>query len=166
MSKLAIFPGSFDPMTFGHLDLIERASKMFDRVIVLIAINTSKKQLFNECERRSMLEKAVVKFDNVEIDVLQDGLVAHYYREKGATALIRGVRNMTDFEYEANIAVINEKQCPGLETVLLVADEQYRYLSSSLIKEIAHFQGDLSAMVPEHVAQAMLNKNQSATNKK
>lgn len=157
--KIAIFPGSFDPLTLGHLDLIERGSKLFDELIVLIAVNTNKKALFTLQERIELVTSSVRHLENVCVDSFSDGLVATYYQEKGATALLRGVRNALDFEYESNISIINRKQFADLETILLYANEEYRYLSSSLIKEIAYFKGDISKMVPEIVQQAMEAKN-------
>lgn len=159
MSKrIGVFGGSFDPLTYGHLDLIERARLLFDEVIVLIAVNTTKRSVFSLDERKQLIEAVIADFDNVKIDYLEDGLIAHYYRHVGATSLIRGVRSSQDFEYESNIAIVNRTQEPGLETVLLLANEKYRYLSSSLIKEVAYFGGDISQMVPPNVAQAMQNK--------
>lgn len=156
--KIGIYAGSFDPLTLGHLDIIERSSKMFDEVIVLIAINTSKKYLFSEEERLQLAEDVVAHLPNVSVDILRDGLVANYYASKQASAMIRGVRTTFDFDYESNIAVVNRKQNPELDTVVLFANEQYRYLSSSIIKEIATFKGDISDMVPPQVAKAMRGK--------
>lgn len=153
--KIGIFAGSFDPMTLGHLDLIKRSSRLFDEVIVLIAINTSKVALFSARERLKLVEASIEDISNATVDILEDGLVATYFSEKNATAMIRGVRNTIDFEYESGIAIANHLQNPDLETVTLFADEKYRHLSSSLIKEIARFNGDISQMVPERVAEAM-----------
>ncbi|MGF3183576.1 pantetheine-phosphate adenylyltransferase [Facklamia sp. P12934] len=159
MSKrVGVFPGSFDPLTYGHLDLIERSSQLFDEVIVLIAVNTTKKTVFTVEERKLLIEEATAAFKNVKIDYLEDGLIAQYYQKVKAISLIRGVRSAQDFEYEANIATVNRTQLPGLETVLLFANENYRYLSSSLIKEIAYFGGDISQMVPPNVAQALAQR--------
>lgn len=156
--KIGIFPGSFDPLTLGHLDLIERGSKLFDELIVLVAINTNKKGLFNPEERVRLIEEAIKEFPNVRVDSFANGLVATYYQEVGATAILRGVRNTTDFEYENSIAIVNKKQFNELETILIYADEKHRYLSSSFIKEIAHFRGDISEMVPANVLEAMAEK--------
>ncbi|HFI0463688.1 TPA: pantetheine-phosphate adenylyltransferase [Streptococcus suis] len=153
--KIAIFPGSFDPMTFGHLDLIERGAKLFDQLIVLVAVNTTKNSLFSPNERVDLVKAAVSHLDNVQVQSFSDGLVATYYQEVGACAILRGVRNALDFEYESSIAIINRTQYADFETVLMYAREEYRYLSSSLIKEIAHFNGDISKMVPAHVAAAL-----------
>lgn len=158
MKKIGIFPGSFDPLTLGHLDLIERGSKLFDELIILVAINTSKKGLFEPSERVEMIKDVVKKFDNVTVELYSDGLVATYYKTKGAVALLRGVRNALDFEYESNISIVNRKQFEDLETILMYANEEYRYLSSSLIKEIALFKGDISEMVPPIVRKAIEEK--------
>nr|WP_276933007.1 pantetheine-phosphate adenylyltransferase [Globicatella sulfidifaciens] len=158
MKKIGIFPGSFDPLTLGHLDLIERGSKLFDELIVLVAVNTTKKGLFEPNERVTLIEEAVKGIKNVSVEVYSDGLVATYYRNKNAVALLRGVRNALDFEYESNIAIINRKQFESLETVLMYANEEYRYLSSSMIKEVAYFKGDISDMVPPNVRMAIEEK--------
>lgn len=153
--RIGVFAGSFDPLTNGHLDLIERSSRLFDEVIVLIAINTSKQALFTPQERIALVQEVVADFGNVVVDTLTDGLVAHYFEEKGATAMIRGVRNATDFEYEFSIATANQTQSANLETVVLYTKSEYHYLSSSLIKEIAYFDGDISKMVPSNVEKAI-----------
>lgn len=157
-ARIGIFAGSFDPITLGHLDLIERSSRLFDKVIVLIAVNTSKNALFTAEERLDLVETSISDLKNVEVDILEDGLVATYFSEKKATAMIRGVRNTIDFEYESGIAIANHLQNPDLETVSLFSDEKYRHLSSSLIKEIARFNGDVTKMVPAKVAEAMSHK--------
>lgn len=159
--RVGIFAGTFDPLTKGHLNLIERSSKLFDEVIVVIAVNTSKSTLFTVEERIELVEESVSHINNVTVDTLKDGLIAHYYAEKNATALIRGLRNSTDFDYEFAIASANARQVDELETVILYAADQYRYLSSSLIKEIAYFDGDVSDMVPENVEKAIKEKIKS-----
>lgn len=160
-SRIGIFAGTFDPLTKGHLDLIDRSSKLFDEVIVVIAFNTSKKTLFTVEERISLVEESIAHLDNVFVDTLKDGLIANYFKEKNATALIRGLRNSIDMDYEFAIASANARQVKGLETVILYAADQYRYLSSSLIKEIAYFDGNISDMVPENVEKAIFKKIKS-----
>lgn len=156
--RIGIFAGSFDPLTNGHLDLIERASKLFDHLIVLIAVNTAKQTVFSIEERKELILANTDHLVNVSTDYIKDGLIATYYQKVGATSLVRGVRSAQDFEYEANIATVNKTQLDGLETILLLANEKYRYLSSSLIKEIAYFKGDISQMVPSNVAKALDKK--------
>lgn len=156
--RMGVFGGSFDPLTYGHLDLIQRSTKLFDQVVVLIAVNTSKKSLFTLDERKQLIETAVKDLPNVRIESMEDGLIAHYYKDLGAVSLIRGVRSAQDFDYEASLATLNKSQYEELETIFLLANEKYRHLSSSLIKEIAHFEGDISKMVPLNVAQAMKDK--------
>lgn len=156
--RMGVFGGSFDPLTYGHLDLIQRSTKLFDQVVVLIAVNTSKKSLFTLDERKHLIETAVKDLPNVRIESMEDGLIAHYYKDLGAVSLIRGVRSAQDFDYEASLATLNKSQYEELETIFLLANEKYRHLSSSLIKEIAHFEGDISKMVPPNVAQAMKDK--------
>ena len=158
IERIGIFAGSFDPLTNGHLDLIERASKLFDHLIVLIAVNTAKQTVFSIEERKELILANTDHLVNVSTDYIKDGLIATYYQKVGATSLVRGVRSAQDFEYEANIATVNKTQLDGLETILLLANEKYRYLSSSLIKEIAYFKGDISQMVPSNVAKALDKK--------
>ncbi len=158
--KIGLYAGSFDPITNGHLDIIQRSSKLFDELIVLIAINTAKKHLFTEQERLSLVSEAVSGIDNIRVEILRDGLVANYAKEQNVTAMIRGVRNTTDFDYEFTIASANRTQNSELETVVLYSSDAYRYLSSSIIKEIAYYHGDISTMVPANVAEAMHEKYQ------
>lgn len=158
MKKIALFPGSFDPLTNGHVDTIKRATKIFDEVIVAIATNTSKKSLFTGDER-IQLAKDVLK-DMVQVRIVRHkgGLTVDMANELGATALVRGVRNIKDFEYEESIAGMNRTQNPELETVILLSSEKYRFLSSSLIKEVAMFGGDISQVVPPVVNEAIKAK--------
>ncbi|MBG9988874.1 pantetheine-phosphate adenylyltransferase [Aerococcaceae bacterium DSM 111176] len=155
---IGLFAGSFDPITNGHVDLIERGSRLFNEFIVLIAINYSKKHVFNEEERIALVKESVAHLDNVRVDVLRDGLTATYAKENGVTAMVRGIRNTTDFDYEFTIASANRTQNKELDTVILYSADEYRYLSSSIIKEIAHYKGDISTMVPPHVEIAMKEK--------
>lgn len=150
LKRIAVCPGSFDPITFGHLDIIRRASQLFDQVVVLISVNTAKKPSFTEYERMMMIRKNTEEFDNVIIDVL-DGLLADYVKKIGAVAIVKGLRAVSDFEYEFQMALANKKLYNGAETVFLTTSSENMYLSSSVVKQIAHFGGDISHFVPENV---------------
>lgn len=156
--KIAIFPGSFDPLTNGHVDILERASRIFDEVLVAVATNTSKKSLFNGEERVALAETVVGSMPKVRVVRHTEGLTVDMARAVGATALVRGIRNIKDFEYEESIAMMNRTQFPELETVFILPSEQYRFLSSSLIKEVATFGGDVSALLPPEVNAAVVAK--------
>lgn len=143
-------PGSFDPITFGHLDIIKRASILFDKVIVLISVNSAKKPSFSLYERMMMIERNTKQFDNVVIDIL-DGLLADYVKDVGAIAIVKGLRAVSDFEYEFQMALANKKLYSGAETVFLTTSAENMYLSSSVVKQIAEYGGDISPFVPENV---------------
>lgn len=146
--KLAICPGSFDPITLGHLDIIQRAALMFDRVIVAVLVNPGKNPAFTVEERIDMIRRAVCDIPNVEIECF-DGLLADYARQRNAQVVVRGLRAVTDFEYEFQMALANRKMNPDTDTVFLTTSAQYMYLSSSMVKSIACFGGDISDFVPE-----------------
>ena len=149
MRRVAVCPGSFDPVTLGHLDIITRASKLFDKVIVLISRNAGKSQAsFTATERMLMIQSAIKGLDNVVIDIL-DGLLADYVRDVGAIAIVKGMRAVSDFEYEFQMALANKKLYSGAETVFLTTSAENMYLSSSVVKQIAYFGGDISHFVPE-----------------
>jgi pantetheine-phosphate adenylyltransferase len=148
--KLAIYPGSFDPITNGHLDLIKRGLMLFDRMVVAIADNPNKKPLFSGKERLEMVRDTVGDEKRVEV-LLFTGLLADLAKQRKACAIIRGVRAISDFEFEFQLALMNRKLAPGTETVFLIPSEKYTYLSSNLIKDIARFDGDISCFVPEMV---------------
>lgn len=150
MSK-AIYPGSFDPVTFGHLDVISRASKVVDHLIVGVLNNTSKSPLFSVEERVTMLKKAVKSLPNVEIQSFS-GLLVDFAAASGASVIVRGLRAVTDFEYELQMSQTNRKIAPEVDTVFFTTSLQYAYLSSSTVKEIAMFGGDISQFVPDFVA--------------
>lgn len=160
MKKIALFPGSFDPLTYGHIDTIRRGAKVFDEVIVAVSTNTSKKSLFSGEERLALIENVLKDEPKVRVLPHSGGLTVDMAKELGAAALLRGVRNVKDFEYEESIAMMNRLQYPDLETVILMASEQYRFLSSSLIKEVAMFGGDVSALVPAEINQTIIKKYQ------
>lgn len=154
----AIYPGSFDPVTFGHLDIIRRASKIFDEVIVGILNNPEKSPLFSVEERVKILEEATKDIPNVKIDSFS-GLLIDYAKQKGVHVAIRGLRAITDFEYELQIAQTNRKLSNGeLDTMFLTTSLEYAYLSSSSVKEIASFNGDISQCVPDFVGKLVYEK--------
>lgn len=156
--KVALFPGSFDPFTNGHLNTVKRASLLFDKVIVGIFTNTTKKPLFTAEEKKELAIKATEHLDNVEILSQSEGLTVTIAKELGANFLVRGVRNSQDYEYEKNIASMNKQMDETIDTVFLLADEKYSNISSSMIKEIAKFQGDVSPFVPDCVNEALIKK--------
>lgn len=145
--KTAICPGSFDPVTLGHMDIIRRASKIFDKVIVAVMVNPAKKTAFTLDERVALLKKATAEMDSVEV-VGFDGFLADLARKRGACAIVKGLRAVSDFEYEFQMALINQKLNNELETMFLTTQAQNMYLSSSMIKDIASFGGDISSFVP------------------
>lgn len=155
--KLAIYPGTFDPITNGHLDILERALKLFDKVIITIARNTAKNPLFTEEERIALLRQATKRYKRVEVDSF-DGLLVEYVRQRHAIAVVRGLRAMTDFEYELQMALMNRKLNDTMETVFLMPNEQYTYLSSNVVREIARLGGDVSKFVPPMVRKALRQK--------
>jgi pantetheine-phosphate adenylyltransferase len=147
----AVYPGSFDPLTFGHLDVVERSVRLFDRVVMAILTNPAKEALFSVEERCDMIDKAVRKrFPNVEVDVFH-GLLVDYVKEKNAQVIVRGIRAVTDYEYEFQMALMNRRLAPGVETVFMMPAEQYSYLSSRLVKEIASLGGSVEGLVPPQV---------------
>ena len=153
----AIYPGSFDPLTNGHLDLIERGSKIFDRLIVAILRNTEKTPLFSLAERRDMMEAMTEPWKNVSVDTFE-GLMVDYAVKVKATAVLRGIRAISDYEYELQMALMNRKLAPNLETVFMMPAEAYSYLSSRLVREIAHLGGAVKGLVPDLVQQRLREK--------
>lgn len=153
-----IYPGSFDPVTYGHIDIIKRALRFFDEVIVAVAHQSSdKKPLFSVKERRELLRQATASMGRVTVEDFE-GLVVNYAREKGAGAVIRGIRMLSDFEYEFQMALTNRKLADDIETIFLMPHESYAYLSSRLIKEVAALEGDISAFAPPFVVEAVSKK--------
>ncbi len=157
MQSLAIYPGTFDPITLGHYDLIERGSNIFDHVVLGVAQATPKNTLFSPQERLALTQTAVAALPNVEVEIF-DGLLTDYVNRRGARLLIRGVRAFSDFEYEFQMALINRKLAPEIETLFMMPNETYSYLSSSRIKELSALGGDVSRFVPANVYQALLEK--------
>ena len=145
--KIAVCPGSFDPITLGHLDIITRAAAMFDKIIVVVMTNISKTGSFSKEERLEMIKKAVAHIPNVEVDVY-DGLLAEYAQNKNACAIIKGLRAMSDFEYEFQMALANKKLNPKVETLFLTTRAENMYLSSSMVRQIASMGGDITSFVP------------------
>jgi pantetheine-phosphate adenylyltransferase len=154
---IAIYPGSFDPLTNGHLDLVERGAKIFDELIVAILRNPEKQALFSVDERREMLETMTKRYSNVRVDTF-DGLMVDYATRVGATAVLRGIRAISDYEYELQMALMNRKLEPRLETVFMMPAEAYSYLSSRLVREIASLGGSVRGLVPEMVEQKLRQK--------
>ena len=157
MNKIGVYPGSFDPLTYGHLDLIERGSKVFDLLYIAISINPLKKSLFTVLERKAMLEKSVKGIENVRV-VICDKLISDYVKDIQATAILRGLRAVTDFEYELQMASTNHMLNPDVDTVFMMTKTEYSYFSSSLVKEIAQFGGDISKFVPDFIVHLVKEK--------
>jgi pantetheine-phosphate adenylyltransferase len=156
--KIAVCPGSFDPVTKGHLDIIMRTAKMFDRVIVVVAQNPNKPaSCFTVTERVDMLIRSTSHIPNVIIDT-HDGLIAEYARDHGAVAIVKGLRAVSDFEYEFQQALINKKFNPELETVFVTANAEYMFLSSSIVKQICALGRDISEFVPEEICDDVINR--------
>jgi len=156
-TSVAIYPGSFDPVTNGHLDLIERGQKMFDRLIVAVLKNTEKEPMFSVPERVEMLREVTRHWESVEIDVFE-GLLVDYARKRDAAVILRGIRAVSDYEYELQMALMNRKLEPRLETVFMMPGETYSYLSAKVVREIAHFGGPLAGLVPPTVEQRLRAK--------
>jgi pantetheine-phosphate adenylyltransferase len=155
--RRAIYPGSFDPVTNGHLDVIERARKLFDEVIVAVAHNDEKQALFSLEDRLELLKASIEKIDNIRITQF-DGLLVEFAAAQNASAVVRGLRAVSDFEFEFQMALMNRKLNSDVETIFLMPKEEYTYLSSRIIKEIARLGGDVSSFVPPMVAKALASK--------
>ncbi|MFH1846923.1 MAG: pantetheine-phosphate adenylyltransferase [Candidatus Omnitrophota bacterium] len=157
MTRTAVYPGTFDPVTFGHLDVIKRASVLYDKLIVAVAYSGGKLPLFSVEERMEMLKESVKEHNNVEIQSF-NGLVVDYASNQSSKVVIRGLRMISDFEYEFQMALTNRKLNPKIETVFMMPNEAYSYLSSRLIKEVAELGADISSFVPEHVEKMLKKK--------
>ena len=157
MERSAVYPGSFDPVTNGHLDVIERGSKLFDKVIVGVLHNSAKSPLFSVEERVNILKEATAHLNNVEI-VAFSGLSVEFARKCGAKVIIRGLRAITDFEYELQMAQTNRVLAPDIDTMFLTTSLEFAYLSSTTVKEVATFGGDISKFVPEFVSREVYKK--------
>ena len=153
--KIAIYPGSYDPITNGHLDIIERSSSLFDKIIVAVARNAEKSSaLFSESERIAMINQSIIHLNNIEVDSF-NGLLVNYAADKSANAIIRGLRALSDFEFEFKMALMNRSLNEEISTVFMMPHEKYTHISSSLVKEVAWLGGDVSAYVPQHVERAL-----------
>ena len=155
--KIAICPGSFDPITKGHVDIIERTSKLFDKVYAVVMVNPAKKPTFTTEERVDMIKKCTAHLENVEAESFE-GLIADYAREKDAHTLVKGLRAVTDFEYEFQQALTNKKLNSDLETLFMVTNQEYMYLSSTIVRQIAEFGGDIEQFVPHEIKDELIKK--------
>ncbi|SMO34007.1 pantetheine-phosphate adenylyltransferase [Fodinibius sediminis] len=160
MKTLALYPGSFDPITYGHLDILERATELFSKVIVTIAINNNKETVFTGDERESLIRECLEgKTWASQVEIQQfTGLLVDFAKEKNAQTLVRGVRQISDFEYEFRMALTNRRLAPEVDTVFLMPNEQLTFISASLVKEVGYWGGNLSSFVPEHVEKALKEK--------
>jgi pantetheine-phosphate adenylyltransferase len=155
---IAVYPGSFDPVTSGHYDIIERAAGMFETLIVLVAANSTKSPLFSAEERVALIRESCVNLPNVRVAILPSVLLVSYVESCGAKVIVKGLRAVSDFEYEFQMALLNRRLQPEVETIFLMTAAEYSYLSSSIVKEIARLGGDIVGLVPEAVRSALLIK--------
>lgn len=154
---IAIYPGTFDPVTNGHLDIIERACELFEKIIITIAVNPGKDPLFTEQERKDMILKVTGHLKNVEVDSFK-GLLVRYAEGKNAGVIIRGLRAISDFDYEFQLALTNKKLNPGINTVFMMPNEKYSYLNSSLVRELASYDANIKGFIPEYVLEKLKEK--------
>ncbi len=162
---IAVYPGSFDPITNGHVDIIKRASGIFDKIIIAVAEALHKNTLFTLKERMDFVKEAVRDFENVEVKPLQGKLLVDFCKEEGASIIVRGLRAVSDFEYEFKLAWINRRLHGNIETVFLIPSEEYAYLAASLVKEIATLGGKVDGLVPPVVAEALYRKKEEIKRK-
>ena len=155
--RIAVYPGTFDPVTFGHLDLVERGRRHVDKLIIAILRNEDKKTLFTVDERTAFLRDAVAPWSNVVVDDF-DGLLVEYAKRTGASLILRGLRAVSDFEYELQMAMMNRRLAPDLETAFLMPNEAFSYVSSRLVREVARLGGDVQGLVPPTVSKALIGK--------
>ncbi len=156
-TETAIYPGSFDPITLGHLDIIHRAAKIFDKLIVVVMVNPAKKCAFSPEERVELIKKCTADLDNISVE-FSDGLLADYAKEKKAGAIIKGLRALSDFEYEFQMALTNSRLNPEVETLFLTTKAENMYLSSSMVRQIASMGGDISGFVPDIIHKQIINR--------
>ena len=155
--KVAVYPGSFDPVTNGHIDILEKTSKIFDKIVIAVIHNVTKQALFTLEERVSLINESVKHLPNVEVDYFS-GLLANYLQGKQACAIIRGLRTVTDFDYEMHMAMMNKKLIPDIDTIFVMSDSKYTFISSSAVKEAALLGGDVSSLVPKIVKTELAKK--------
>ncbi|MCR4718283.1 MAG: pantetheine-phosphate adenylyltransferase [Firmicutes bacterium] len=155
--RTAVYPGSFDPITNGHLDIIRRASKLYDRLIVGVLDNINKKPLFSAMERKEMIDTQIKDLPNVSCDVFS-GLLVDFAKQNGASVIIKGLRTVADFEYEFQMALLNKALNPEYETVFMMTDSKYSYISSSMVKEVAKYKGELNGLIPPDVIDKIKDK--------
>ena len=155
--KTAVYPGSFDPPTNGHLDIIKRAAKIYDHIVVGVLDNLNKKPLFTAQERAQMLKTAAADIPNVSVDIF-DGLLVDFVKLKGADVVVKGLRTVADFEYEFQMALLNKALDSNCETVFMMTDTKYSYISSSMVKDVAKLSGDLTGLVPSEIIEPVKNK--------
>jgi pantetheine-phosphate adenylyltransferase len=160
MSRVAVYPGTFDPITNGHLDLADRGRRHFDHLSIAVLANEDKAPLFSVDERVGLIREAVRGWDNVDVDTF-DGLLVEYARRKRAHVIVRGIRAITDLEYEMQMAMMNRHLAPDIETVFLVPSEDYSYVSSRLVREVARLGGSVAGLVPENVSEALARRYES-----
>lgn len=155
--RIAVYPGSFDPVTNGHLDIIKRASKLYDKVIVGVLNNASKSPVFTAEERKEMIDAAICGMDNVSCDIFS-GLLVDFAKQNHASVILKGLRTVADFEYEFQMALLNKALNPEYETVFMMTDSQFSYISSSMVKEVAKYQGELEGFVPLCISEKIKTK--------
>lgn len=155
--RVAVYPGSFDPVTNGHLDIIRRAAKLYDRVIVGILNNASKNPVFSAKERKEMIDEATKGIENVSCDIFS-GLLVDFAKQQNASVIIKGLRTVADFEYEFQMALLNKALDPEYETVFMMTDSKFSYISSSMVKEVAKYKGELDGFVPPSIAEKIRSK--------
>lgn len=155
--KIAIVPGSFDPITYGHIDIIKRSAQLFDEVIVAILVNPDKKYLFTLEEREEMINESIKEFNNVKVDSFS-GLLVNYAKKVNSTVIVRGLRAVSDFEYEMQLTFMNKALDDNIETFYMMANKQYSFISSSIVKGVSGFGADLSKFVPKHVEERLEKK--------
>lgn len=157
--RIAVYPGSFDPITNGHLDIIRRASRLYDRLVVGVLDNINKKPLFSALERKEMIDAEIKDLLNVSCDVFS-GLLVDFAKQQGATVIVKGLRTVADFEYEFQMALLNKALNPEYETMFMMTNSKYSYISSSMVKEVAKYKGELEGLIPPYVIEKIKDKIQ------